>query len=130
MAERGDREFNSVRVAAESPQNTDHREAVAQAHASCTWGNTTETVDNWLRTLQSGTAEERQRLFNKIFTETSDTRLITQLFDAQSIGRFLRDLERPMFKPHIERRRKVWRYLYCDIKEAIPELDWVERKRT
>ncbi len=130
MAETGYREFNSRRVAAESQRNTERRKAVAQAHANCTWGNTTETVEDWLRILQSGTAEEHRRLFNKIFSETSDTRLITQIFDAQSIGRFLRDLERPMFKPHIERRRKVWRYLYCDIKEAIPELDWVERKRT
>jgi len=105
-------------------------EAVAKAHAGSTWGNTTETAEDWQRILQNGTPEERQRVFNKIFTETSDTTLVRTLFDSESIAAFLSALDRPMFKPHIERRRKVWRFLYCDITEAIPELDWVERKRT
>jgi hypothetical protein len=98
---------------------------VRQVWEACTWGNTTETAEDWLATLRSEDDEGKQRLFKKVFIESPDTMPIRELFDKETIRIGLRTFDRPLKKTYFERRRKVWRYLYCDIREPIPELDWV-----
>lgn len=98
---------------------------VRQAWEACTWGNTTETAEDWLATLRSGNDADKQRLFKRIFIESSDTAPIRELFDKETIRTCLQAFDKPLKRTYSERRRKVWRYLYCGIREPIPELDWV-----
>jgi hypothetical protein len=98
---------------------------VRQAWEACSWGNTAETAEDWLATLRSGNDVDKQKLFKRIFIESPDTVPIRELFDKETIRTCLRTFDRPFKRSYSERRRKVWRYLYCDIREPIPGLDWV-----
>jgi len=99
--------------------------AVNRAWEACSWRNTKETPETWLAVLVGSDLARRKRLFGRIFAESPDEALIRELFDEDSIRAFLRDYDRPLKRSYAERRRKVWRYLYCGIREPIPELDWV-----
>lgn len=70
------------------------------------------------------------RLLNKLFLEYVDYHLIRSLFDEQIIKTYLLGLNKPFHRRHLEKRRKVWRFLFCGIKEPIPELDCVEIKKS
>jgi hypothetical protein len=98
---------------------------VRQAWEACTWGNTTETAEDWLATLSSGDDAGKQKLFKRVFIESPDIVPIRELFDKETIRTCLQAFDRPFKRTYSERRRKVWRYLYCGIREPIPELDWV-----
>lgn len=99
-------------------------EAVKNLFAACSWGNTTETAEDWLRQLRDGDDEARARLFKRAFVEGADSHDLKALFSEEHIKRALAGMTRPLPRSSQERRRKVWRYLYLGVREAIPELDW------
>jgi hypothetical protein len=101
---------------------------VQRAWEACAWGNTTETAEDWLATLRGGDTVRKQKLFRKVFIESPDTVPIRELFDMEIIRICLQAFDKPFKRTYSERRRKVWRYLYCGIREAIPELDWAIEK--
>lgn len=98
---------------------------VYKAWKACSWGNSKETAEDWLATLLGSDEASKRRLFGKLFMELSDTEPIHELFDRDSIRTYLSTFDRPLARSHVEKRRKVWRYLYCGIREPVPELDWV-----
>ena len=98
---------------------------VYKAWKACSWGNTTETPEDWLATLLGSDEARKRRLFGKLFMESPDTEFIREFFDPDSIRTYLAAYDRPLARSHVEKRRKVWRYLYCGIREPVPELDWV-----
>ncbi len=100
-------------------------EAVEQAYRTCTWGNTTETPDLWMSILDGTDESSKKRLFKKFFLEYLDGCVIRKLFSEMEIRTFLSDFKKPMSRSHLERRRKVWRYLYLGERTPIPELDWI-----
>lgn len=99
-------------------------EAVKNLFAACSWGNTTETVEDWLRQLRDGDDEAKARLFKRAFVESPDGQAVKALFSEAQIKGYLAGMTRPLPRSSQERRRKVWRYLYLGVREAIPELDW------
>ncbi|MDP3177721.1 MAG: hypothetical protein Q8M76_07445 [Spirochaetaceae bacterium] len=104
-------------------------EAVNRAFSACTWGNTNDTPQDWLETLEGDDEDAKRRLFFRIFTESPESDSLRTLFDRESIARFAQALNKPLRRSFAERRRKVWRYLYCGIREPIPELDWIIHDR-
>ena len=100
-------------------------QVVRRAWAACSWGNTTETAEEWLAILRGPDEERKRRLFKKLFLESPDGTPIRELFDKDMIRSYLETFDKPLSRTYSERRRKVWRYLYCGIRERIPELDWV-----
>lgn len=103
-------------------------EMVRVAFNSCTWGNTTESADDWMRILQSNDESAKKQLFKKLFMESGNASLIRYLFKADQIRTYLKDFNKPLQRSHLERRRKVWRFLFLGERVPIPELDWVVRK--
>uniref|UniRef100_A0A7C3E1G4 Uncharacterized protein n=1 Tax=Gracilinema caldarium TaxID=215591 RepID=A0A7C3E1G4_9SPIR len=101
-------------------------ETVTKVWQSCTWGNTKETPEQWQEILSGNDEGARQRLFQKMFFESIDYNSIVALFDTDSIRTYLLELNKPLSRPHLEKRRKIWRYLFCGIREPIPELDWIK----
>jgi len=99
-------------------------EAVKSLFAACSLGNTTETAEDWLRQLRDGDDEARARLFRRAFAEAPDGQAVKALFSEAQIKGYLAGMTRPLPRSSQERRRKVWRYLYLGVREAIPELDW------
>jgi len=93
---------------------------------ACTWGNTKETPEQWQEILSGNDEGVRQRLFQKMFFESIDYNSIVALFDTDSIRTYLLELSKPLSRPHLEKRRKIWRYLFCGIREPIPELTWIK----
>lgn len=104
-------------------------EQIHAAYKTCTWGNTKETPEDWLHILQNGSDTEKQRLFSILFREDPVEPHILALFTKSQISQYLADMSRKEKRPWVEKRRKVWRYLYCGIREPIPELDWPIRAR-
>ncbi|TCW60807.1 hypothetical protein C5O22_09125 [Treponema sp. J25] len=100
---------------------------ITKAWNACTWGDTRETPETWLAIVQGNDIQQKKRLFNKLFFELVGYDIITQLFDKDFIKSCLETMNRPLPRPHLEKRRKVWRYLFLDIREPIKELDWVIR---
>lgn len=97
---------------------------VEKAFQRTTWGNTNSDPEEWHRILSGDDEERKQRLFEHLFFESPDGSDVRDLFSPDEIRTYLFRLDRPVARPHVERRRKVWRRLYCGIREAIPELDW------
>jgi hypothetical protein len=106
-----------------------NKEMLRDAFKSCTWGNTTESADDWMRILEGDDENAKNRLFKKLFLESSNASLIRFLFNAEQIKKFLKDFNKPLHRSHLERRRKVWRFLFLGERVPIPELDWVVRKQ-
>jgi hypothetical protein len=102
--------------------------SVDEAFSACTWGNTTETAQDWLDALQGEDDAVKRRIFEKLFAESPKGEHILLLFDSGTIGRYLKAMDRPLRRSYAEKRRKVWRYLYCGVRESIPELDWIVHK--
>ncbi|MFZ5367947.1 MAG: hypothetical protein ACOZCE_06915 [Spirochaetota bacterium] len=105
-------------------------EVVKKVWSQCTWGDTKETPEHWLQIITGTDEAQKIRLLNKLFLEYVDYLSIRSLFDDQTIKTYLLSLNKPMNRRHLEKRRKVWRFLFCGIKEPIPELDWVEIKKS
>ena len=102
---------------------------VREAFKGCTWGNTTESADDWMRSVEGDDDNAKNRLFKKIFLESGNASLIPSLFDPQiRSGHICGTSNKPFHRSHVERRRKVWRFLYFGERVPIPELDWVVRK--
>lgn len=97
---------------------------VETAYARTTWGNTTAGPEDWRRMLAGDDGTRKQRLFEHLFLESPDGSDVRNLFSREEIRTHLTRLSRPFPRARDERRRKVWRWLYCDIREPIPELDW------
>jgi hypothetical protein len=101
---------------------------VRAAFKNCTWGNTTESADDWIKILQSDDESNKRLLFKKLFLESGNASPIRSIFDENQIREYLKDFNKPLHRSHLERRRKVWRFLYLGERVPIPELDWVFRK--
>jgi hypothetical protein len=101
------------------------REFVEQAFHAATWGNTTETSEDWLKVLNGCDSERRQGLFEKIFREDFSGTLVKKLFSRNELLEFLDRMDRPFHRREAERRRLVWRSVYLGTEAAIPELAWV-----
>jgi len=99
-------------------------EAVQRAFDRCTWGNTRETAKDWLARLSGTDDAACRQLFTKVFMESPDGSDIKALFSEEQIKVYLAGLSTPLSRSHLERRRKVWRFLYLGERTAIPELDW------
>lgn len=102
----------------------DRSDAVARAYRRTTWGNTMSTVEEWRRILADDDEEQKRRLFEHVFFESPDGSDVRALFSPDEIRAHVGRLTRPVPRAHLERRRKVWRRLYCGVCEPIPELDW------
>lgn len=102
----------------------DVRHGVDDAHRRTTWGNTTVTAEEWKRILEGDDKEQRRMLFEHLFFESTDGSDVRTLFSREEIRDYLSRLDKPFARPHVERRRRVWRWVYCGIREAVPELDW------
>ncbi|TVR66562.1 MAG: hypothetical protein EA427_16005 [Spirochaetaceae bacterium] len=81
-------------------------------------------TEEWHRILAGSDEEQKQRLFEHLFFESPDGSDVRNLFSPEEIRTHLSRLVKPVSRSHLERRRKVWRWLYCGVREAIPELDW------
>ena len=97
---------------------------VDDAYRRTTWGNTTVTAEGWRQILDGDDEEQRQKLFVHLFLESADGSDVRELFPQEEIQGYLSRMDRPLPRPHVEQRRRVWRWVYCGIREAIPELDW------
>ncbi|MEX2444287.1 MAG: hypothetical protein WD492_11810 [Alkalispirochaeta sp.] len=97
---------------------------IESAFQRTTWGNTTSDAEEWQRILASDDEERKQRLFQHLFFESPDGSDVRNLFSRDEIREYLSHMVRPVARAHVERRRKVWRRLYCGTREPIPELDW------
>lgn len=100
-------------------------EAVKRAYDLCAWGNTTETASDWADTLKGPDEDAKARLFRRIFLESPSGDILRGLFSTEQIRIYLKGLTKPLDRASLERRRKVWRFLYLDERNPIPELDWV-----
>jgi hypothetical protein len=103
-------------------------EMVREVFKGCTWGNTTESADDWFRILQSNDEGAWKILFKKMFLESGNASPIRSIFDENQIREYLKDFNKPLHRSHLERRRKVWRFLYLGERVPIPELDWIVKK--
>lgn len=101
---------------------------IKKAFDTTTWGNTTETPEEWERILASGNEKEIFRIFEHLFREDFSGEHTRGIFSREDIARYLRRLNRPYRFPHLERKRRVWRTVYLDEKNTVPGLDWVYRK--
>ncbi|GAB1482757.1 hypothetical protein MASR2M78_15730 [Treponema sp.] len=99
---------------------------VQEVWAACTWGNTNESADDWLQAFLRDDKDKKQRIFSIIFREVPDTFVLRQLYTAEELKKYLESMDKPLSRAHLERRRKVLRFLYCGIKEPIPGLDWIK----
>lgn len=99
-------------------------ETVTKVWKACTWGDTTEGPEQWLAVLLGTDEDKRYRLFQKLFFGYIEYNAIVALFDPDTIRTYLLRLDKPLSRLHLEKRRKIWRYLFCGIREPIPELDW------
>ncbi len=95
------------------------------AYSACTWGNTKEKPEDWLNILVRGNENEKKRLFRFLFREDPVESRIQALFTKEQIRHFLAEMDRKEGRAWVEKRRKVWRFLYCGIREPILELDWI-----
>ena len=102
-----------------------NKKALAEAFRTCTWGNTTDTLENWIGILQGSDENAKKRLFKKLFLESSNASVIRLLFSEEQIKNFIKDFNTILHRSHLERRRKVWRFLYLEERTPIPELDWL-----
>ena len=100
-------------------------ESVRLAYERCSWGNTLESAADWQAILEGDDDAAKRRLFSRIFLEAPDGITIKALFTENQIRTYLAGFERPLSRSHIERRRKVWRFLYLGERSPIPELDWI-----
>ena len=103
---------------------------IERAFRRTTWGNTNSDTEEWQRILAGDDEEQKQRLFEHLFIESPDGSDVRNLFSRHEIRTYLSRLVKPVARAHVERRRKVWRRLYCGVREAIPELDWRWPART
>ena len=102
----------------------DRSDEVEKAYRRTTWGNTTSTAEDWSRILAGDDQEQKRRLFEHVFFGSPDGSDVRDLFAREEIREHISRLTRPVPRAHLERRRKVWRRLYCGVCEPIPELDW------
>ena len=100
-------------------------EKLQQAFERCTWGNSSETASDWLATLKGKDEGARKRLFSRLFLESPDSMVIRDIFSEIQIKTYLAVFNKQLTRSHLEKRRKVWRFLYLHEREPIPELDWV-----
>lgn len=105
-----------------------NKNIVSDAFRGCTWGNTTESADDWMDILEGDDEIAKRRLFKKLFLESSNASLIRNLFNEDQIRSYLKDYNLPLHRSQLERRRRVWRFLYLGERVPIPELDWVYRE--
>ena len=105
------------------------RDAVEKAYEKATWGNTTETPDDWLRIIRSGDDAERSRLFERLFREDFDGTITRRIFSSAQIAQYVAMLDRPYHRAHLEKKRKVWRAVYLDEEQTVPELEWIVREK-
>lgn len=105
---------------------TQSRDVILEkAHATANWGNTHTSSADWQNTLEHGSSQERQRLFMTLFREDPDDSHIESLFSRDELSLWLETMNKKERRSWVERRRKVWRFLYCKIREPIPGLDWI-----
>jgi hypothetical protein len=102
--------------------------AVQRAFDRCTWGNTRETAADWLALLSGADTADCKQLFDRVFLESPDGTDIKALFSEEQIRTYLTGFNKPLNRSHLERRRKVWRFLYLGERLPIPELDWTLEK--
>ncbi|MFA6507211.1 MAG: hypothetical protein WCT14_14025 [Treponemataceae bacterium] len=100
-------------------------EIVRKAWKLCTWGNSNNTVADWLKAFQNNDVPQKKHIFQTLFREDPDGSYIRALYGKDELSLLLREFDTPLTRTHLEKRRKVMRYLYCGIKEPIPELDWI-----
>ena len=100
---------------------------VQKAFDLCSWGNTRETASDWLYQLNGTDDVAKERLFRRLFLEAPDGAIIKALFTEDQIRKYLSNLDKPLSRSHVERRRKVWRFLYLGERSPVPELDWTIR---
>ena len=100
------------------------RDSIEKAYQRTTWGNTTVVPEDWKRIIEGDDEERKRSLFKHLFFESVDGSDLRELFSRGEIRTYLTDLDKPVARPHVERRRRVWRWVYCGVREAVPELDW------
>ncbi|MEI6873646.1 MAG: hypothetical protein WCL50_00790 [Spirochaetota bacterium] len=105
------------------------QEILGRVLARCTWGNTTETVQEWMSAFQGENEDRKRRIFMRLFTEGVDGEIIHRFFNEKAVTSFLETMDRPLFRSDAEKRRKVWRHLYCGKHEPVPELKWVSQRQ-
>jgi hypothetical protein len=103
------------------------KEIVEKAFLTCSWGNRGESLAEWERIIESGTQDERQRLFGIIFREDPSDDNIHRLFDTAVIKAFTAGLTRPFSRPDLERKRRIWRWVYCGERSRVPGFDWLRK---
>lgn len=99
-------------------------EAIKRAYDLCIWGNSAETASDWAATLEGTDEEAKARLFHRMFLEAPSGDVVRGVFSPEQIRSYLKGFSRPLSRAHLERRRKVWRFLYLGERNPIPELDW------
>jgi hypothetical protein len=103
------------------------REKVIAAFNKCNWGNTLETPDDWITILEKGSLTDQERLFKLLFREDSSNSFIHSFFSFDTIKFFSNNMVQRYKRHDLEKKRKVWRFVYCNEKSSIPEMDWVQK---
>ena len=70
------------------------------------------------------TDNERRRIFGMLFREDPSGESIHRLFDSAAIIAFTAGLTRPFSRLDLERKRRIWRWVYCGEKNEVPGFDW------
>jgi len=100
-------------------------EKVIAAYNKCTWGNTLESPQEWIAILEMGSFAEQERLFNLLFREDNSSNFIHSFFSIATIRLFTSNMVHSYKRYDLEKKRKVWRFVYCNEKSSIPEMDWI-----
>lgn len=105
------------------------REAIERVYKCCTWGNTEQRPDDWEAIIDSSDIEAKRRLFDLLFRENAEWSDIHALFTKEEIARFVSAYSSEFSWPHVERRRRVWRFVVLGDKLPVPGLDWIVKTK-
>lgn len=74
------------------------------AYRRTTWGNITVDAEDWRRILEGDDEERKRNLFKHLFFESVDGSDVRDLFSRDEIRTYLSGMDRPVTRPHVERR--------------------------
>jgi hypothetical protein len=97
---------------------------IQKAYSLMTWGNTTQTPEDWERILSSGNELERLQLLNHIFREDPTGEFLDALLSHDDKVLLAQSLTRPMWREDIEKRRLLYRSVYLHEQHAIKDYEW------
>ena len=97
---------------------------IQRAWSAMTWGNTTQTAQDWSRILLHGSPEERLHLFQHMFREDPTGEYLSSLLSMDDRRLLATSLTRPLPRAHLERRRRLYRAVDLGENQLLPELAW------